>query len=139
MSEYQIIQFEGCSCVVIAPEDIEAKDAEIADLRKRAEAAEDSLKRANLPWRVSLSLPDPVDHYVRHECKIIDVGYSDRVLIVECEAAEAALAESARAGERLGELLSDWQHWYREDLPRLTRVQLEAKTDAALAAWRARK
>jgi hypothetical protein len=34
MSDYQLIQFEGCTVAVIAPEDLEAKDNEIERLRR---------------------------------------------------------------------------------------------------------
>ena len=40
---YQTIQFEGCTVAVIAPEDLEAKDAELDHLRRElAEAQRDA-------------------------------------------------------------------------------------------------
>lgn len=64
---------------------IAARDAELAQLRA-------GLARANAPWSVKLDTPDPVDIYDRRDCKLIDTGHSDRVLIVSCPEVDAELA-----------------------------------------------
>jgi hypothetical protein len=35
-------------------------------------------------WTVTLSLPTEADPFASHDCKVIDVGHSDKGLTVEC-------------------------------------------------------
>lgn len=131
--DYESVACEGCMA------------GEIADLRKLAAVVSSvpccvcqgpvvEFVRSNEEWNATMR-PDGLEHDKEYLCASCYMN----ALAARAESAEAALAESERAGERLGELLADWQHWYKEDVPRMTRMQLEAKTDAALAEWRARK
>lgn len=83
----------------------------VACLRREAKRLRADLERANRPWSVRISVPDPVDSYVHHDCKLIDTGYSDRVLIVESDELNAALTQ------------------LRADLAAATRERDEARRD----------
>jgi hypothetical protein len=61
VSDYQEIQFEGCTVAVIAPEDLAEKDAEIERLRARLAEANLLIRKvakAPLPSAVSALIGD---------------------------------------------------------------------------------
>lgn len=70
-------------------------------LRGELSRVRTELDRANRPWSVRLTVPDDVDIFRHVECKLVDTGHSDRVLIVSCEELiaerDAALARAEKA------------------------------------------
>jgi hypothetical protein len=56
--EYQLIQFEGCTVAVIAPEDLGTKDAEIDRLRGLLDRAEDALLEMDSHTHIQSLLDD---------------------------------------------------------------------------------
>ena len=63
-------------------------EAEIHSLQERIEYLEDALKALRTPiiqWHVSIVSPTPEDPFRRIDCKIVDVGYADKAIVVEAE------------------------------------------------------
>lgn len=74
---------------------------EADDLRAQFATAKEELERANRPWSVQLSWPQNADPFGNLECRVIDVGHADRVLVVECPRASSDLAKANAAVEVL--------------------------------------
>jgi len=66
----------------------------------------DRLKEDLTTWRVSLVVPDNADsHRPSHEkidCPVVDIGHSDRVIVVECPSLLDENAKLKRAIEAMG-------------------------------------
>lgn len=63
-------------------------EAELHQLQERIEHLEESLQSVHTSiqqWKVSLLSPTPEDPFRRIDCKIVDVGYADKAIVVEAE------------------------------------------------------
>ena len=68
----------------------------IAALEAEVEQLQEENERLRKPWGVELLVSHEASEifHERHECRVVDVDYSDRVLVVElCDECRAALAE----------------------------------------------
>lgn len=52
---------------------------------ERLYAALREMKTSIQQWKVSLLSPTPEDPFRRIDCKIVDVGYADKAIVVEAE------------------------------------------------------
>lgn len=85
------------------------EDQAVAILSCHAPAAPASEK----PWKVVLATPI----FQRHECQVVDVGYADRILTVNCAEIDKALSAPASGWRPIAEAPRDGtEMWgYRED------------------------
>jgi hypothetical protein len=96
------------------------------DALRKAETRIAELESERKPWSVQLMRSGKtMEEMGSDDCKIVDIGYSDRILVVECpdrierEEALAAeldrLVEAVEIIERLRELDADEIDWHRAD------------------------
>lgn len=74
---------------------------ENTELLKERDALRAEVERLNRPWTVSIIVPTKNDPFNRYSCEVVDVGHSDRHLVVECSQLRAQLAAAQEDKERL--------------------------------------
>lgn len=79
----------------------------IDSLRAAVAEAEKQRDQANKPWNFRLMLPNPVDTYDAVDCRLVDTGHSDRLLILESGELNERLEELTASRDRLSAELAE--------------------------------
>ena len=80
--------------------------------------------------KVRLCLPTKDEPFAMEECKIEDIGHSDKILVVSCPEAtalSARLAELVTAAEGVMDLLHASGDFYEEEIAKLAAAIAAAK------------
>ncbi len=74
-----------------------------SELEREVKSLKTQLAEARRPWQVDLAFPANTDPFNRVDCRIIDTGHADHILIVECPDVVALASDLATLREQLAE------------------------------------